>query len=454
MEKGKLTYISLLFIHIGIGVLVYLIPFLSKIYSFLILGAGLYYVVQRKNRNNEVLYVAAYLVGSEVFLRMTGGNPFHELTKYSVILFMILGMVYSGISKGSTPFWIYLLFLLPAVYVATETLNFETDMRKAIMFNLSGPLCLGFAAIYCHRRRITLEELNNVLFALALPILCILTYVFLFNPSIKDVVVDTQSNHETSGGFGPNQVATILGLGVFIFFSRIVLLSKSRSVLILNLAICTFMTFRGIVTFSRGGMMTAALMILLLMGLLFIFMKQRGKLRIIQMLVLGLVLLSGVWVYSSSQTSGLIERRYANEGVHGNKKESQLSGREDLMESELKMFFENPVFGIGVGKNREFREEQTGIQAASHNEITRMLAEHGSFGLVGFIILLIVPFVLYLDNRMHIYMLSFYVFWLLTLNHAAMRTAAPAFIYALTLLKVYALEKPVVHREQALGEGV
>lgn len=451
LGKGKLSYTSLVLIHIGIGLIVYLFPFLSKIYSFLILAVGLIYVIKNKNKNNEVLFVAAYLVGSEVFLRMTHGNPFHELTKYSVIIFMVMGMIYSGISKGATSFWIYLFFLIPGVFVATETLNFHTDIRKAIMFNLSGPLCLGFSAIYCHRRRFTIEELNNLLLFLLLPIVSTLTYIFLYTPSIKEVVTDTQSNHETSGGFGPNQVATIIGLGVFILFTRIVLQSKGKWLLFLNVLLCVLMTFRGIVTFSRGGMMTAGLMIVLFLAILFLFTNTKSRFRILQTVSIGLLLLTGVWLYSSSQTSGLIERRYANEGVHGQKKESQLSGREDLISSELKMFLDNPVFGIGVGKNKEFREETTGIQAASHNEITRMLAEHGSFGLIGFLILLIVPFVLYLDNKMHIYMLSFYVFWLLTLNHAAMRTAAPAFIYALTLLKIYALEKPVVHREQTLG---
>lgn len=447
LGKGKLSYTSLIFIHIGIGLVVYLLPFLSKILSFLILLVGFIYVVKTRNKNNEVLFVAAYMVGSEVFLRMTHGNPFHELTKYSVIFFMIVGMFYSGISKGGLPFWIYLLFLLPGVFVATETLNFSTDMRKAIMFNISGPLCLGFAAIYCHRRKFTLEALNDLLLTLLLPIVSTLTYIFLYTPSIKDVVTDTQSNHETSGGFGPNQVATIVGLGVFILFTRIVLQSKNKWLLFLNVMLCVLMTFRGIVTFSRGGMMTAGLMVVLFLGVLYFFMGNKSRFKILQTVSFGLLLLTGVWLYSSSQTSGLIERRYANEGVHGQKKESQLSGREDLISSELKMFLDNPVFGIGVGKNKEFREETTGIQAASHNEITRMLAEHGSFGLIGFLILVFVPFVLYLDNKMHVYMLSFYVFWLLTLNHAAMRTAAPAFIYALTLLKIYALEKPVVHRE-------
>jgi hypothetical protein len=83
------------------------------------------------------------------------------------------------------------------------------------------------------------------------------------------------------------------------------------------------------------------------------------------------------------------------------------------------------------------REKSLGVAVASHNEITRMLAEHGLFGILGLLILFITPFVLYIHNRQHLYFLSFFIFWLLTINHAAMRTAAPAFVYALTLLSVY-----------------
>ncbi len=114
------------------------------------------------------------------------------------------------------------------------------------------------------------------------------------------------------------------------------------------------------------------------------------------------------------------------------------------------MFLDNPIFGIGVGKNKEYREQTTGIEAASHNEISRMLAEHGSLGLFALLILLITPLVLYLNNKQNIFLFSFLIFWLLTINHAAMRLAAPAFIYALSLLKVKfetEHEKPSLHRE-------
>jgi hypothetical protein len=65
-----------------------------------------------------------------------------------------------------------------------------------------------------------------------------------------------------------------------------------------------------------------------------------------------------------------------------------------------------------------------------------MIAEHGSLGILGLMILFATPLVLYIDNKYNIYLLCFLIFWLLTINHAAMRLAAPAFLYSLALLKV------------------
>jgi hypothetical protein len=65
-----------------------------------------------------------------------------------------------------------------------------------------------------------------------------------------------------------------------------------------------------------------------------------------------------------------------------------------------------------------------------------MIAEHGSLGILGLIILFLTPLILYIDNKYNIYLLCFLAFWLVTINHAAMRLAAPAFMYSLSLLKV------------------
>ena len=220
------SYIFLVLLHVLIGFLIYSIPPISKLYGFLILILGLYVVVKTRNRNNEVLFVAAYIVGSEVFLRMTGGNLLYEFSKYGVMLFLIMGMYYSGFSKNAIPFWIYLLLLLPGVLVATETLNLESDLRTSIAFNISGPVCLGVASIYCYDRKISFSQLNNILLTLGLPIVSTVIYLIFYTPELKTILTSTGSNPETSGGFGPNQVATILGTGMFIFFSRLMFESK------------------------------------------------------------------------------------------------------------------------------------------------------------------------------------------------------------------------------------
>lgn len=441
-------YISLILLHILIGILIFLIRPLSQIYSIAILAFGLYYVMKTQNRNNEVLYVAGYIVGSEVFLRMTGGNLFYETGKYSIMIFMALGMYYSGFSKNALPFWVYLVLLLPGVIVATETLNMNTEIRKAIAFNISGPVCLGISAIYCYNRKILVSQVNNIILALSLPVFTTTIYLILYTPNLQDVLVGTGSNNETSGGFGPNQVATVLGIGMFAFFSRLILESKSKLQFFLNLVILFNITYRGLVTFSRGGMLTGFIIIIALVFYLFTKTKNQGKHNLYRLLLFMSIAFFATWLYTSNQTGGLINKRYANQDAAGRVKESQLSGREKIWDGEIDDFLDNPVFGVGVAKALEIREEQTGGKIiASHSEISRTFAEHGTMGIIALLIVFFTPLFLFLDNKQNIYMFSFLLFWLLTINHAAMRIAAPAFVYSLSLLKVYMDEDPSLHRK-------
>lgn len=440
-------YIKFVIIHLLIGLLIYFVPFVSKLYAISIILVGYRYVVLRKNANNEALFVAAYIVGAEVFLRMTEGNFFEQFAKYGVMGILLIGMIYRGFSKNALPYWIFGLLLLPAIFLSFFTLNFDTDIRKAITFNIIGPITLMVSAIYCYQRKISFEQIKTIINMLAYPLMATLVYMYLYTPSVKDVVTNTESNFETSGGFGPNQVSTILGLGIFLFFVKIVLSSKTVLIRNINVLFFVIITFRGIVTFSRGGVITGFVMIIIVVLLLLYYTKSQAKSKVVMLVVFGLFALVGIWSYSSIQTSGLIDKRYANQDARGREKLSKLTGRERLIESEFKMFLDNPIFGIGVGKNKEYRLETTGIDAASHNEITRMLAEHGMFGLFGLIILLITPMVLYLNNQQNIFVFSFVVFWILTINHAAMRLAAPAFVYALSLLKVQFEDETTVSRE-------
>ncbi|ELV7525736.1 O-antigen ligase family protein [Flavobacterium psychrophilum] len=440
MKSKNLSYTTIILLHIGLGILIYMASKLSIPYGLAILSVGLLTILKTQNTKNQVLYFCAYIVGSEVILRMTGGSLSYEIGKYSVILFMLMGIYFSGFSKNSFLYWIFLILLLPGVLLATVTLKLDTDIQKSIAFNISGPVCLGISALYCYQRKITLKELDNILFCMLCPIITTVTYMFLYTPSVKKIITSTQSNFETSGGFGPNQVSTIVGLGVFIMFSRLVFHSKNKQIIVLNTTLLLIMAFRGIITFSRGGMLSSAVMIALLLLILFFVTQRAAKIRLLWMVVFSFVAFLIIWSYSSSQTNGLIAKRYANEDASGRVKSTLLSGREEIIGSEFDMFLANPIFGIGVGKGRENRLESTGESIASHNEISRMLAEHGSLGALGIVILVVTPLVLYTNNRRHIYLLSFFAFWILTINHAAMRLAAPAFVYALSLLHIYSIE--------------
>ena len=227
MIKEDISYLNLVLFHIAIGAIVQFLPFLSLFYGCFIYIFWFYYIVKKQNKNNEALIAAAYVVGSEVFLRMTHGNPLYEISKYGVMLFLFIGMYYSGLSKGAAPYWIFLLLLVPSVVISTFVLDFDTNIRKTIMFNISGPVCLGVASLYTFRRKISLEQMNTILLSIGLPVVTCMTYIFIHAPSTREVITGTSSSSATSGGFGPNQVATILGLGMFIFFTRVILRLKN-----------------------------------------------------------------------------------------------------------------------------------------------------------------------------------------------------------------------------------
>jgi hypothetical protein len=439
MKKEESSYLYLVLFHVFIGVVIYLVPFTAKLYGYSIFILGCYFVIKNQNRNNEALMAAAYITGSEVLLRMTGGTISYEFSKYGVVIFVFIGMYFSGFSKRAIPYWVFLLLLVPGVVISTFVLDFDTNIRTTIAFNISGPVCLAVASLYTYRRKIALEQVNNILLIIGLPIISCVVYLSLYTPNIRDVITGTASNYQASGGFGPNQVATFLGLGMFIFFSRIILESKSKFLVVLNLVIVFNISYRGMVTFSRGGMITGFLMIVLLLFFLYLKTNYQGKVKLNYITVIIALSMLAIWGYTSFETGGLISKRYQNQDAAGRAKASQLTGREDVATSEINMFLENPIFGVGVAKGAEIRELKTGMFVASHDEITRMLAEHGSLGILGLVILLFTPLVLYLENSFNMYMLCFLAFWFLTINHAAMRTAAPSFIYSLALLKVQLL---------------
>jgi len=454
MGKLKINYFSLVVIHLFLGLVIFAFESLSTIYFLLVIIGFFFGITQAKIKDKPslVLIACSFIIGSEVFLRMTGGNLLYEISKYSVIAFLIVGIFYSSISKKSYIYVIYILMLVPGIIIASSTLNYDTIFRKAVAFNLSGPVCLGLAALFCYQRKISMDVLDKITMVIILPIVSNTVYLYLYNPNIKDVLSGTQSNFEASGGFGPNQVATILGLGMFVLIARYVLFSKNLFQKILNITLLVLVSYRAIITFSRGGVLTAIIITVIFLFIYLLFVKGRKKQELIRSIVIVTSISVAVWIFTSIQTYGFIDKRYANQDAAGRVKDDITTGRVNLLSSEFQEFFNNPFLGVGVGKIKEIRFEKSGARAASHNEMSRLLSEHGSFGVVALFILLIAPLTIRSRNKSNFLFFSFYFFWFLTINHSSMRIAAPAFIYGLCLL-TFTDEKNSIHRQQVIQKG-
>ncbi|AXO81613.1 O-antigen ligase domain-containing protein [Olleya aquimaris] len=443
------NYLKLLGLHVIIGVLVYLFRPLGQVYFYGVISYFILKIISTKPqlKGFQIVSACAYIVGAEVVFRVTNSGPFYEASKYLIILFCVIGLFYQGFSKKATSYLLYLLLLIPSIYVSLYVLDIGQNIRKAIAFNLSGPVCLGVAALFCYNLKLTKTQLGSMLNYAVYPLVSTLVYVIAYNPNVAAVSNSTGSNFAASGGFGPNQMSTVLGLGFFIMTIRFFYFSKTKLIRYLDLLFILLFAFRAIVTFSRGGVLTAIIMILAFVVILYNHTSKTQKrnllFSLIGFLVIGLV----TWLISASQTNGLIEKRYANQNAMGIEKSDVTTGRGELFLAEFDEFLEHPFLGVGVGRVKDLRFQKTGIHAASHNEMSRIIAEHGLLGMIAFTILLLVPLFFRLQNRSNVLFFSFYLFWLLTINHSAMRIAAPAFIYALSLLYIID-DTPSLHRKQ------
>ncbi|AUS04107.1 O-antigen ligase family protein [Pseudotamlana carrageenivorans] len=435
----KLTlYYKLIIFHVVLAVMVFAFKPLALMYFLFTTVFFSYKIVNasKKYKSFYVLVACAYVVGVEVFLRMNGGTVFYEASKYLVILFSLIGIFSNGFSNQALIYMLYILLLIPGIFVAVTEMSFETNIRKAIAFNLSGPVCLGIAAVFCYRRTVTINQMKIILWAFLLPLVSITTYLFLYTPDLKEVITGTGSNFATSGGFGPNQVATVLGIGIFVLAVRFFISKEGLWHRAFDLALLGLLAFRALATFSRGGVITAVIMILAFLGMYYLKgnLKTKFKIKFLGLIFGGAI--TFIWLVSSIQTSGYLDKRYANQDAAGREKEDVSTGRFDLFAQEFNEFLDHPFFGVGVGKIKEIRFNETGVVAASHNEMSRIISEHGLMGILAFSILLFAPLLYRIKNRNNLFFFSFYFFWLLTINHSAMRIAAPGFLYALCLLNI------------------
>lgn len=270
---------------------------------------------------------------------------------------------------------------------------------------------------------------------MGLPIISMVVYIYFKVPDLKSIIFGGVSSRIASGGYGPNQVATILGVGIFIFAIHLIASKRFSGFFILDVLLLVYVSYRALITLSRGGLITGILAITAFAGFYFLSRKNTIFYFAKYFMILILMIIP-LFLYTSSVTNGMLENRYTNRNARGVKKADVSAGRVEIAGNELEGFLENPFFGIGVGTGKFKRIDELGYKVASHNEMSRLLGEHGSIGLFILFLLISVPIIKMnkqpLANRA--FLSAFLIFWFLTINHSAMRLAMPAFMYGLSVM--------------------
>jgi hypothetical protein len=409
--------------HVFLGLLMMKISAVATLHVLATIVVGLCYAVFDR-RIERVAYVGAYIIGAEVLWRMTGARTFWETGKYATTIIFTIAMVRQGRFKLPALPVMYLAVLIPSTLMLLIAVGLN-EARDHISFNLSGPVALTVSAAFFYNVRLSRRQLQRMFLALVAPVLGIAgiaLYGILTDPFAAYGFRRT-SNFAASGGFGPNQVSSILGLGVLLLLFFLLEEGFDWRRRLLFSACALWLASQCVLTFSRGGLYSLAVGVVVALPFLINNPATRVKLFVAAvslLLVSNFVLLPAL----DSFTRGTLSARFEN---------TNTTGRMELVLADVELWKEHPLLGVGPGQAQYFRESTIGPIAA-HTEFTRLVAEHGVLGFAALLLLLIAGLkrTVTAHSNMSKAVTAALVGWsLFNMVHAGMRIAAPSFAFGL-----------------------
>jgi O-antigen ligase len=402
-----------LLLHVPLAYLCNRYPEAGLLHAFGTLAVGLYFAFFRSDPS-RVAFVAAYLTACEVMWRSTKAPIPWEFSKYSVALVLFSSLVARGKPFGAVRWPIFFLaFLLPSSWLGRDL--------ETVRFYLSGPLTLVVACLFFSTVRLSEDQIKRVLLAFAAPVVSLASLTLTATLTAEEISFGNRSIFATAAGFGPNQVSSILGLGVLA--AVIYLLIEGRTSLrVVAAVLALWFTAQGLLTFSRGGMFTTFGALGVMAYYLIRIKRHRNALVFAALAALVGALLLYPWL--DEYTGGAMTSRFTS---------LDTTKRDVIVYAELVAFLENPILGIGPGQSYRYHARYDQPHG-SHTVYSRLLAEHGSLGLASLILLLFAS-LKFRREAQTVYAkaltLSFLAWSLLFMAHSEMRLAAPAFLFGI-----------------------
>lgn len=415
--SANIRFLALFIAHIALGLLMDRNAYIATAHALAVLCTGFYFLLKDETPA-RLITLLAYLVGAEVIWRMTDARIFWEFGKYSATLFCGLAMLKHHRLRHASK-WPVLFFALltPAILLLP---SFD---RQTIAFNLSGPLSLSVALMFFSSIRLSQRRIRDLLLALLLAVIPVATIASYSTLSADFIRFGRSSIFVTSGGFGPNQVSSILGLGALAAVLYIFVERHSYFLRFIAVLAAVWFVAQAALTFSRGGIYTTVAA--LAVAGVFLLRDNRSRLTFFA----GLTLVAAIWFYTvfpalNQYTGGALGARLAN---------TDPSGRDLILQADILTFLENPLFGVGLGQSPEHHARLYRTTHA-HTEFSRWLSEHGSLGLLALFM-----FAASVARRLFApippfekaLVISCTIWAMVFMSHAAMRLVAPSFIFAL-----------------------
>jgi len=416
----NLRVILFLALHIPLGLVANMSPWVGTVHGLVALLFGLRAALL--GRTSQVIYAVGYIAAGEVLWRMTQTHLFWEYAKYAAVAIFFVALV---VEWGQNPSSRRLRSVMPLLLMATLVPAVAytilklgiMEARDPLSFNLASYLMIGMFALYIWARPINYDTTIRLLLSILAPIVSVtfLAIYFMFT-DLDALIFVGESNWITSGNFGPNQVSSVMGFGAFVAVMLLIIMPRASGARALILLTMAAMLVQGVLTFSRGGIYSFVLALGVFSFHLMRTPKARGRL-VILFAVFSILMVTVFYPALERFTAGSLSQRFTDLNT---------TGRFEAAEADMAAFFDNPFLGVGVGQADVYRYEYLGIYLAAHTEYTRLLGEHGLFGIFALAILLWMLLKRYMANEPGIgraLSAGLAVWALSTMLHAATRLA-------------------------------
>lgn len=430
------SVLALLLLHVPLAVLMSRFPAVATLHAFAVLGVGLWWALSGKPLA-WVAYVGAYIVGAEVLWRMTDATIFWEIGKLGIAAIFIFALLRHRLFKPKPITVVYLALLLPAVLLTILRLGLSKG-RSPISFHASGHVALISSIWFFSSLTLTRTQLQRLLLSLIVPIFGIASVTAFGILSASFIRFTDESNFETSGGFGPNQVSALLGLGTLLALLYILDDRVNQKLRVVFFLVMLFLAAQSALTFSRGGLYNAAGAAIL--ASLYLMRDARVRLKVLAVIVLALLVGNFIILPRlNAFTGGALLARF---------QDTQATGRLPLIISDLEIWKDNFIFGVGLGQSKHLRGDLF-RSSIGHTEFSRLLSEQGIFGFLMIILLLKMAFqnlVRARTPRGKALVAALLVWSFLFMMNAAMRLAAPSLIMGVTFGTILPGDKDTLAR--------